>query len=108
MRSPLSRPLALRRRRRTARRYRQRPKAATGFPAPSPREPPPANCRDRRPARNAQPGRNARIAPLEHGDRRRRGRRPGHRQRPNTTAGFPTPSPRGPSPASRRDRRPAR
>ncbi|XHO77745.1 hypothetical protein BCC0238_007339 (plasmid) [Burkholderia gladioli] len=78
------------------------------FPEPSPRGPPPANRRDRRPARNAQPGRNARIAPLERGDRHRRGRRPGHRQRPNAAAGFPTPSPRGPSPASRRDRRPAR
>ncbi len=108
VRSRLSRPLALRRRRRTTRRYRQRPKAATGFPAPWPRGPPPANRRDRRPARNAQPGRNARIAPLERGDRHSRGRRPGHRQRPNTAAGFPTPSPRGPSPASRRDRRPAR
>ncbi len=108
VRSRLSRPLALRRRRRTTRQYRQRPNAATGFPAPSRRGPPPANRRDRRPARNAQPGRNARIAPLERGDRHRRGRRPGHRQRPNTAAGFPTPSPRGPSPASRRDRRPAR
>ncbi len=108
VRSPLSRPLALRRRRRTARRYRQRPKAATGFPEPSPRGPPPANRRDRRPARNAQPGRNARIAPLERGDRHRRGRRPGHRQRLNAAAGFSMPPPRGPPPANHRDRRPAR
>ncbi len=78
------------------------------FPEPSPRGPSPTSRRDCRPARNIQPERNARIAQLERGGRHRRGRRPGHRQRPNAAAGFPTPWPRGPSPASRRDRRPAR
>ncbi len=83
--------------------HRQRPNAAAGFSMPPPRGPPPANRRDRRPARNIRPERNARIAQLEHG-----GRRQGHHQRPNSAAGFPKPSPRGPSPANRRDRRPAR
>ncbi len=78
------------------------------FPKPSPRGPPPSSRRDRRPARNIQLERNARIAQLEHGGRHRRGRRPGHRQRPNAAAGFPMPSPRGPPPANRLDRRPAR
>ncbi len=59
------------------------------FPTPSPRGPSPASRRDRRPARNIQPGRNARIAQLDVGHRHRRGRRPGHRQRSNTAAGFP-------------------
>ncbi len=72
------------------------------------REPSPANRRDRRPARNIQPGRNARIAQLDVGRRHRRGARPGHRRRSNTATGFPMPSPRGPPPANRRDRRPAR
>ncbi len=88
--------------------HRQRPNAAAGFPMPSPRGATPASRRDRRPARNIQPGRNARIAQLDVGRRHRRGARPGHRRRSNTATGFPTPSPRGPSPASRRDRRPAR
>ncbi len=88
--------------------YRQRPNAAAGFPMPSPRGATPASRRDRRPAQNIQPGRNARIAQLDVGRRHRRGARPGHRRRSNTATGFPTPSPRGPSPASRRDRRPAR
>ncbi len=81
----------------------------------SARRPPPvfprrrrAGRRDRRPARNIQLERNACIARLERGGRHRRGRRPGHRQRPNAAAGFPMPSPRGPPPANRRDRRPAR
>ncbi len=88
--------------------HRQRPNAAAGFPMPSPRGPPPASRRDRRPARNIQPGRNARIAQLDVGRRHRRGARPGHRRRSNTATGFPMPSPRGPPPAIRRDRRPAR
>ncbi len=46
------------------------------FPKPSPRGPPPSSRRDRRPARNIRPERNARIAQLEHGGRHRRGRRP--------------------------------
>ncbi len=78
------------------------------FPKPSPRGPPPASRRDRRPARDTLPGRNVRIAQLGHGGRNRRGRRPGHRQRPNAAAGFSMPPPRGPPPANRRDRRPAR
>ncbi len=78
------------------------------FPKPSPRGPPPASRRDRRPARDTLPGRNVRIAQLGHGGCNCRGRRPGHRQRPNAAAGFSMPPPRGPPPANRRDRRPAR
>ncbi len=78
------------------------------FPKPSPRGPPPASRRDRRPGRDTLPGRNVRIAQLGHGGRNRRGRRPGHRQRPNAAAGFSMPPPRGPPPANCRGRRPAR
>ncbi len=88
--------------------HRQRPDAAAGFPTPSPRGPSAASRRDRRPARDTEPGRNVRIAQLEHGGRHRRGRRPGHRQRLNAAAGFSMPPPRGPPPANHRDRRPAR
>ncbi len=69
------------------------------FPEPSPRGPSPASRRDRRPARNAQPGRNARIAQLERGGRHRRGRRPGSRKRTKAAAGFSMPSPRAEHPS---------
>ncbi len=69
--------------------HRQSSNTAAGSPKPSPRGPPPANYRGRRPARNAQPGRNARIAQLDIGGRHRRGRRPGRRQRSNIAPGFP-------------------
>ncbi len=69
--------------------HRQSSNTAAGSPKPSPRGTPPANRRDRRPARNAHPERNARIAQLDLGRRHRRGARPGHRQRPNAAAGFP-------------------
>ncbi len=71
------------------------------FPKPSPRGPPPASRRDRRPARNAQPGRNARIARLDVGRRHRRGARPGHRQRSNTAPNRPAQSPRWAGPLLR-------
>ncbi len=93
--------------------HRRRSNTATGFPMPSPRGPPPANHRDRRPARNFQPGRNARIAQLDVGRRHRRGARPGHRRRSNTATGFPMPdaaraAARDPSRPSPRAELPAR
>ncbi len=81
--------------------HRQRLNTAGGLPQPSPLGPSAANRRDRRPERNAQPGRNARIARLDIGRRHRRCARLGHRRRSNTTTDFPAQSPRWAGPLLR-------
>ncbi|NHH78014.1 hypothetical protein DRA46_00058 [Burkholderia gladioli] len=61
----------------------------------SPRGAPPASRHDRRPAWNAQPGRNARIAQRERGGRRRRGRRPAGASGQHAELDRSVPLPRG-------------